>query len=134
MDCHPDVMALENPSGAGDSPIRRAEHLWFKDCGLVIRAGNVVFRVSGEILAAKSPVFRDMLQIPQPLDGETVDGCPVVCLPDDPLDTTAFLRAIFDSECVFCQNNLATRSFVTGKPGFLSRIQQIQISIQSTVY
>ncbi|KAJ7132542.1 hypothetical protein C8R44DRAFT_774165 [Mycena epipterygia] len=74
------------------------QNLWFKDCGLVLRAGDLVFRVSGEILAAKSPVFRDMLQIPQPVTGETVDGCPVVHLPDDPTDTTVFLRAIFDSE------------------------------------
>ncbi|KAJ6460078.1 hypothetical protein C8R47DRAFT_994311 [Mycena vitilis] len=83
---------------AGEHPIQRAQNLWFKDCGLVIRTGNVVFRVSGEILASKSPVWRDMLQMPQPVDGETIDGCPVVCLPDDPMDTTAFLRAIFDSE------------------------------------
>ncbi|KAF8198757.1 hypothetical protein K438DRAFT_1966720 [Mycena galopus ATCC 62051] len=81
-----------------DAPITKVENLWFKDCGLVIRASNVVFRLSGEILAAKSPIFRDMLQIPQPSDGETIEGCPVVCLPDDPTDTTAFLRAIFDSE------------------------------------
>ncbi|KAF7341208.1 TY3B-TY3B protein [Mycena venus] len=70
----------QDSSIATGVPIRKAEHLWFKDCGLVIRTSNVVFRM------------------PQPSDGETVDGCPVVCLPDDPIDTTAFLRAIFDSE------------------------------------
>ncbi|KAJ7110959.1 hypothetical protein C8R44DRAFT_799747 [Mycena epipterygia] len=86
---------LGNPARG---PLRQVEQLWFKDCGLVIRAGDLVFRVSGEILAAKSPVFQDMLQIPQPSTGEIVDGCPVVHLPDDPTDTTAFLRAIFDSE------------------------------------
>ncbi|KAJ6496183.1 hypothetical protein C8R45DRAFT_866091 [Mycena sanguinolenta] len=84
--------------GSVGPTILRAEELWFKDCGLVIRSGNTLFRVSGEILATKSPVFQDMLRMPQPPDGETVDGCPVVCLPDDPRDTTVFLRAIFDSE------------------------------------
>ncbi|KAJ7027339.1 hypothetical protein C8F04DRAFT_1122624 [Mycena alexandri] len=79
-------------------PDQKTEYLWFKDCGLVIRADNVLFRISGEILASKSPIFRDMLRIPQPVNGETFEGCPVVCLPDDPIDTTAFLRAIFDSE------------------------------------
>ncbi|KAJ7301503.1 hypothetical protein DFH08DRAFT_1090187 [Mycena albidolilacea] len=90
--------SLGQSSSRTTETIRKSEHLWFKDCGLVIRTGNVIFRVSGEILAAKSPVFRDMLQIPQPSDGETIDGCSVVCLPDDPHDTTAFLRALFDSE------------------------------------
>ncbi|KAJ7110740.1 hypothetical protein C8R43DRAFT_1042084 [Mycena crocata] len=75
-----------------------SEYLWFKDCGLVIRAGHSAFRVSGDILASKSPIFRDMLQMPQPATAERIDGCPVVHLPDDPADTTVFLRAIFDSE------------------------------------
>ncbi|KAJ7473137.1 hypothetical protein B0H11DRAFT_1343008 [Mycena galericulata] len=78
--------------------LQKVESLWFRDCGLVIRAGNLVFRVSGEILASKSPVFRDMLQIPQPIYEETFEDCPMVNLPDDPTDTTLFLRAIFDSE------------------------------------
>ncbi|KAJ7121930.1 hypothetical protein C8R46DRAFT_974692 [Mycena filopes] len=88
---------MENKS-APEHPLQKAENLWFKDCGLVIRAGNVVFGISGEILASKSPIFRDMLRIPQPANGETLEGCPVVSLPDDPVDTTVFLRAIFDSE------------------------------------
>ncbi|KAJ7210599.1 hypothetical protein C8J57DRAFT_1401007 [Mycena rebaudengoi] len=77
---------------------RRVNELWFNDCGLVIRAGNLLFRVSGEILATKSPIFHDMLQIPQPPSSEMVDGCPVVQLHDHPADATNFLRAVFDSE------------------------------------
>ncbi|KAJ7622339.1 hypothetical protein FB45DRAFT_1006292 [Roridomyces roridus] len=79
-------------------PLTKVPCLWFNDCGLVIRAGPLAFRVSGEILASKSPVFRDMLQFPQPVKAETFEGCPVVYLYDDPADTTLFLRAIFDSE------------------------------------
>ncbi|KAF7364259.1 BTB domain-containing protein [Mycena sanguinolenta] len=88
----------QSSRGTVDPTIIKAENLWFKDCGLVIRSGNIVFRVSGEILAAKSSVFQDMLRMPQPRGGETFDGCAVVCLPDDPRDTTVFLRVIFDSE------------------------------------
>ncbi|KAJ6461245.1 hypothetical protein C8R47DRAFT_993571 [Mycena vitilis] len=39
-----------------------------------------------------------MLALPQPADGEeTIEGCPVVRLPDSAEDVTCCLRAIFDS-------------------------------------
>ncbi|KAK7038428.1 BTB domain-containing protein [Favolaschia claudopus] len=83
-----------------DDCLKKSESLWFSDCGLVIRANTTLFRVSGEILASKSPIFRDMLHMPQPSSSqcETFEGCPVVSLADDPNDTEVFLRAIFDSE------------------------------------
>ncbi|KAJ6548105.1 hypothetical protein DFH09DRAFT_989147 [Mycena vulgaris] len=75
----------------------RVEELWFSDSGLVVQAGLSLFRVSGAILAARSPVFKDMLAFPQPPDAETIEGCPVVRLPDSATDVTTFFRAIFDS-------------------------------------
>ncbi|KAJ6548108.1 hypothetical protein DFH09DRAFT_989153 [Mycena vulgaris] len=75
----------------------RVEELWFSDSGLVVQAGLSLFRVSGAVLAARSPVFKDMLAFPQPPDAETIDGCPVVRLPDSAQDVTTFFRAIFDS-------------------------------------
>ncbi|KAJ7141617.1 hypothetical protein C8R46DRAFT_1233746 [Mycena filopes] len=64
-----------------DSPaleLTREETLWFTDATFVLQAENRLFRVSPGILAAKSPVFHDMLSFPQPQDGETVDGCPLL--------------------------------------------------------
>ncbi|KAJ7648594.1 hypothetical protein DFH06DRAFT_1209153 [Mycena polygramma] len=51
------------------------------------------------MLAARSTVFRDMIDFPQPMDGSTelVEGIPVVVLHDDPEDLEPFIRAIFDS-------------------------------------
>ncbi|KAF7305713.1 hypothetical protein HMN09_00724600 [Mycena chlorophos] len=46
----------------------RCEELWFADCGLVIRAENTVFRVSRDVLAFHSSVFRDMLALPNDVD------------------------------------------------------------------
>ncbi|KAJ7448988.1 hypothetical protein FB451DRAFT_1102918 [Mycena latifolia] len=76
----------------------RCSDLWFSDCGLIIRAANLLFRLSREMLAARSPVFADMLSFPQPEDTETIDGCPVVSLPDAPDQLCAFFRALFDHE------------------------------------
>ncbi|KAJ7612137.1 hypothetical protein FB45DRAFT_843428 [Roridomyces roridus] len=80
-----------------DTP-RRIPGLWFDDGNIVIQAGNSQFRVHRGILAARSPVFKDMLSFPQPLDSELVDGCPLVRLPDVEAEVAVFLRAIFDPD------------------------------------
>ncbi|KAJ7697813.1 hypothetical protein B0H17DRAFT_1262024 [Mycena rosella] len=79
-----------------DIPTRVAD-LWFPDHGLVLQAGNRLFRVSGGILAARFPVFKDMLSFPQPEDPPLMEGCPIVVLHDSPADAEYFLKAIFDS-------------------------------------
>ncbi|KAJ7232028.1 hypothetical protein B0H12DRAFT_1192428 [Mycena haematopus] len=71
----------------------RVEELWFADSGLVVQAEHSLFRVSGAVLAARSPVFKDMLALTR----ETIDRCPVVKLPESAEDVTCFFRAIFDS-------------------------------------
>ncbi|KAJ7132675.1 hypothetical protein C8R46DRAFT_1015497 [Mycena filopes] len=58
-------------------------------------AESRLFRVFPGILAAKSPVFKDMLAFPQPENGETFDHCPLVRLSDSVDDVTFFLKAIF---------------------------------------
>ncbi|KAJ7602765.1 hypothetical protein FB45DRAFT_1072642 [Roridomyces roridus] len=79
--------------GAATEP-KRAQGLWFEDCGLVIQAEDVLFRVSRDFLAAHSPVFRDMLSVPTPANAETREGCPFVSLPDTAQDFTVFLKAL----------------------------------------
>ncbi|KAJ7611825.1 hypothetical protein FB45DRAFT_941110 [Roridomyces roridus] len=80
-----------------DTPHRTPE-LWFDDGNIVIQAENSQFRVHRGILAARSPVFRDMLSFPQPSDAELVEGCPLVCFHDSAVEVNVFLKAIFDSE------------------------------------
>ncbi|KAJ7745188.1 hypothetical protein DFH07DRAFT_942882 [Mycena maculata] len=77
---------------------RRIDGLWFKDGTLILVAGTSLFRVYGGLLAEQSPVFHDMLDFPQPADGEVIDGCPVVHLADDEDDLRCFLKALFDIE------------------------------------
>ncbi len=80
-----------------DNTPTRVEELWFSDSGLVVQAEQSLFRVSGAVLAARSPVFKDMLSFTQPPDAETFAGCPLVRLSDSAADVTCFFRAIFDS-------------------------------------
>jgi BTB/POZ domain len=83
---------------------KRVQELYFPDGNIILEAGTTHFRVSRGILAARSPVFKEVLSLPQPKEGGVdgkVDGCDVVHLfGDDPQEVTYFLRAIYDSRCV----------------------------------
>ncbi len=54
------------------------------DADIIVRSSDqVTFPVRKSVLAMSSPFFKDMLSLPQPPDGEVVDGLPVVQLPED---------------------------------------------------
>ncbi|KAJ7684176.1 hypothetical protein DFH06DRAFT_1138 [Mycena polygramma] len=82
------------------SSMERVDALWFPDGNIVLSAHGVLFRVFKGILAARSPVFAEMLR----QDGadaaemEMMDGCPVLHLDDSPADAMYFLKALFDYE------------------------------------
>ncbi|KAJ7711877.1 hypothetical protein B0H16DRAFT_1392016, partial [Mycena metata] len=91
------------------STLERVDALWFPDGNIILSAhGGVLFRVFRGILAARSPVFADMLAslaFPQPARSveadagvETLDGCPVLHLDDSAADAMYFLKALFDYE------------------------------------
>ncbi|KAF7299304.1 BTB domain-containing protein [Mycena indigotica] len=73
---------------------QKAEGLWWDDCGMVLQAGNTVYRLSRNFLAMHSPVFRDMLLLPLPEDAETFEGCSLVRLTDTAEDATNFFNAL----------------------------------------
>jgi BTB/POZ domain len=51
---------------------------------VILQSTNLVnFRVHKSVLVISSPLFRDMFSLPQPPNDETVDGLPVVHLPED---------------------------------------------------
>ena len=51
------------------------------DTNFIIRSSDLIdFRVHKSILATASPVFKDLLSLPQPSDNEIVDGLPMVQL------------------------------------------------------
>lgn len=48
------------------------------------------------ILMMQSPIFRDLLSLPQPNDAETFEGRPVVYLEDSAADVQELMRFLFD--------------------------------------
>ncbi|KAJ7191395.1 hypothetical protein GGX14DRAFT_600563 [Mycena pura] len=93
-----DTSPVAIPTEDDTETLQRAEGLWFEDGSLIIRAENTIFRVSRDVLSAHSSVFRDMsaLPAPPPNDVDTMDGCPLVHLPDGAKDMQYFLQALFD--------------------------------------
>ena len=60
------------------------EVLEVPDANLIIRSSDhALFRVHKSVLAMASPIFKDLLSLPQPPDSESVDGLPVVELSED---------------------------------------------------
>jgi hypothetical protein len=100
MSLTPESDPTEAPLGLPANTEQRVDELWFADGTLIVQAGKSLFRVYGGILARESPIFHDMLAIPQPNDAETMDGCNVVRLTDDAWDLKCFLKAIFDYKSV----------------------------------
>ncbi|KAJ7610501.1 hypothetical protein FB45DRAFT_761262 [Roridomyces roridus] len=103
---------MDDPLGFAFPGCEVAQSLWFNDGTLIVHAGTSLFRVYGGLLAERSPIFHDMLQIPQPPGGgETFAGCPIVHLSDDPHHLKCFFLALFDHE--FFPPSPATTDFPT---------------------
>ncbi|KAJ7350754.1 hypothetical protein DFH08DRAFT_695355 [Mycena albidolilacea] len=69
--------------------------IWYEDGSVVLQAQHTQFRVHWGVLARQSSFFHDMQGLPQPPDQPSVDGCPVVKLPDDIADVECLLKALY---------------------------------------
>ncbi|KAI0694942.1 hypothetical protein C8T65DRAFT_666336 [Cerioporus squamosus] len=77
--------------------MQRDEELWFPDGNLVLMARDVEFRIYQGPLVAHSPIFKDMLSLPQPDEAHDWErtgdaSCATVRLLDSPEDLRHFLR------------------------------------------
>lgn len=79
-----------------DSSATRHPDLWFDDGSVVLEVETTLFRVHRSALSSHSTVFADMFSIPQPPDQETIEGCPVVKLPDSASGVACLLEAIYN--------------------------------------
>ncbi|KAJ7039021.1 hypothetical protein C8F04DRAFT_1086844 [Mycena alexandri] len=77
-----------------DASTKRSS-IWYKDGSVVLQAQNTQFRVHWSLLSQNSSFFRDLEDLPQPPEQPTVDGCPVVELPDDEFDVEFVLKALY---------------------------------------
>ncbi|KAH9058073.1 hypothetical protein EDB87DRAFT_1811233 [Lactarius vividus] len=79
------ALVEEEPTTSENSdPSFMPLRLKLPDANIIVRSSDQVnFRVHKSLLAMSSPFFDDLLSLPQPPDGEIVDGLPVVQLSED---------------------------------------------------
>ena len=82
-------------AGASPDELQNDEEFWYEDGTIYLTAGSVAFKVYRGPLVDHSPVFRDMLSLPQPpTDASPSVQHPVVSLSDAPCDLRHFLRVL----------------------------------------
>ena len=86
---HPNT-AAPTPSPRTNTGVNRDADVWLADGNCVVVAKDTAFRVYKGILSLHSQLFRDLISLPNS-SGDTMDGCPIVMVPDDPRD----LRCLF---------------------------------------
>ena len=84
------------PAGSGPDAHLRFEQLYFEDGSVVLISGTLRLKLHRTILAKYSGVFRDMLQVASTSAGETLEGCPIVHVTDDPQHLILFFNMIYD--------------------------------------
>jgi hypothetical protein len=89
-------------SALAPSSPSHSTNYWFDDGNVVLQVESTLFRVHRSILSMHSEVFRGMFSVPQPAatDGDLVDNCPVVQLPDRAVDWTHVLKAFYGGRYV----------------------------------
>ena len=86
---------------AQDSVPQKHDSFWFSDGSIVLVANSTAFRVHTSILTRHSPVFMNIINLPQAEDAKGIDGCPVVHVSDSADEITCLLHAIYDGrKCV----------------------------------
>lgn len=87
-------------NGVSDVDVVQSTRFWFRDGTVVLQAASTQFRIHWGILSARSDVFNDMFNVPQPADQLTVDGCLVVIVHDAAEDWEILLSVLYGSRCV----------------------------------
>ena len=82
-----------------DEQLNKDAELWFEDGNVVVVAQQTAFRVHKSLLSRHSKTFGEVFTLPQSPDPgaiETMDGCPVVRIPDSSHDFKHLLHALYD--------------------------------------
>ncbi len=110
-----------NGQASDGQAFEKDEDFWFNDGTVILVARNVEFRVYEGLLAALSPVFKEIFQA----DGHAVRSvcvgkeeafpCAIVHVSDCPEDLRYLLRFCFSTRMERCA--ILTRSICTGSHG-----------------
>ena len=92
---HDCMSTSSTPNSDASAGIRKKHpEFWFEDGNIILVAQDVEFKVYKCPLIKQSPVFRDMLSLPQGPDSALEGALPVVHLSDHPHDIKWLLECV----------------------------------------
>ena len=74
---------------------KRSAQFWFEDGNVVLQAQDSLFRVHRSHLILHSDVMKDFFSCPQPEGAPTIEGCPLIHLPDSKLDISNLCTLLY---------------------------------------
>ena len=86
---------IEDPEKEDVETPKRSARFWFEDGNVVLQAEDTQFRVHRSHLALHSEIMKDCFSCPQPEGAPTVEGCPLVHLPDSAMDIENLCALIY---------------------------------------
>ncbi|KAJ7185844.1 hypothetical protein C8R46DRAFT_1207960 [Mycena filopes] len=84
----------DSPDTPASAPIR--SNIWKPFGDIIFQAESTQFRVSRDILAPQSCVFKDMFSMPQPPNEPTIEGCQIVHVSDTAKDWELLLEVLYN--------------------------------------
>ncbi|KAJ7620546.1 hypothetical protein DFH06DRAFT_1234189 [Mycena polygramma] len=106
---HDDVPPAKRQRTMSDSESQSSitrSGIWHNDGSVIFQAETTQFRVHWSVLSLHSGFFRDMRDLPQPLDQPSLEGCPVIELHDSAEDVTHLLNALYN-QLLFSEKSLS---------------------------
>ncbi|KJA26643.1 hypothetical protein HYPSUDRAFT_36364 [Hypholoma sublateritium FD-334 SS-4] len=93
-----------DPTSLPADAVERSAQFWFDDGNVVLQAEATQFRVHRSILLRHSPIMQDLFEYPQPKAALTLEGRPLVHLPDSAKDIDnmcGHLYGFYQCLCIF---------------------------------
>ena len=78
--------------------LEQDEDFWYEDGNIILTTADVAFKVYRGPLVKHSPVFKDMLSLPQPSSSSHAVACPVIPITDSANDLRHMLRVLMPVE------------------------------------
>ncbi len=109
----------------------RSPHFWFEDGNVVLQAQCTLFRVHKSHLILHSDVMKDCFSCPQPEGAPTIEGCPLIHLPDPKRDISNLCTLLYGLYQYVVEANLSSSKFIQFR--FSIDVQGINTSYLGTM-
>ncbi|CAA7266033.1 unnamed protein product [Cyclocybe aegerita] len=80
---------------------KRCSTLWFADGNVVVQVENTQFRVHRSVLSQHSDILADCFEMPQPEGEPTMEGCPLLYLPDVARDVEYVISTLYGESSIY---------------------------------